>query len=103
MNTQYQTVKVELIDGVAILQMDNPPVNQMSEHFILELKQATLEAVEDPEVKVIILTGTGKNFVAGADVTQLLTVKEKAPFVAKLMDVHRWLNALEASPKPIIA
>ncbi|BEQ14636.1 3-hydroxyacyl-CoA dehydrogenase NAD-binding domain-containing protein [Desulfoferula mesophila] len=103
MNTDYKTVKMELQDGVLIIQMDNPPVNQMSEHFILELKQATLEAVEDPAVKVIILTGTGKNFVAGADVTQLLTVTEKAPFVAKLMDVHAWLNGLEASPKPIIA
>ncbi|MCB2190178.1 MAG: enoyl-CoA hydratase/isomerase family protein [Deltaproteobacteria bacterium] len=103
MNTQYQAVKVELIDGVAVVQMDNPPVNQMSEHFVLELKQATLEAVEDPQVKAIILTGTGKNFVAGADVTQLLTVKEKAPFVAKLMDVHAWLNSLEASAKPVIA
>ncbi len=103
MNTQYQTVKVELIDGVAILQMDNPPVNQMSEHFILELKQASLEAIKDQAVKVIILTGTGKNFVAGADVTQLLQVKEKAPFVAKLMEVHRWFNAMEASSKPIIA
>ena len=103
MNTQNQTVKVEIIGGVAILRMDNPPVNQMSEHFILELKRAVMEAMEDPEVMVIILTGTGRNFVAGADVTQLLTVKGKAPFVAKLMEVHRWFNAMEASPKPIIA
>ena len=103
MNLQYQTVKVEQNDGVAILRMDNPPVNQMSEHFILELKQASLEAIKDQAVKVIILTGTGKNFVAGADVTQLLQVKEKAPFVAKLMEVHRWFNAMEASSKPIIA
>ena len=103
MDSRQQTVKKGIKDGVAVLQMDNPPVNQMSDHFIRELQQEIFQAMKDPEVKVIILTGTGKNFVAGADVTQLLTVKDKAPFVAKLMEVHRWLNAMEASPKPIIA
>ncbi len=103
MKTDYQTVKIALKDGVAILRMDNPPVNQMSEHFILELKQASLEAVKDPEVKAVIITGTGKNFMAGADVTQLLTVTEKAPFVEKLMEVHHWFNALEQDPTPVIA
>eukprot|EP01022_Parablepharisma_sp_SALTPOND_P025779 TRINITY_DN6077_c0_g1_i1.p2 TRINITY_DN6077_c0_g1~~TRINITY_DN6077_c0_g1_i1.p2 ORF type:complete len:710 (-),score=303.30 TRINITY_DN6077_c0_g1_i1:7-2136(-) len=103
MKTDYKTVKIELADGVAILRMDNPPVNQMSEHFILELKQASLEAVKDPEIKAVIITGTGKNFMAGADVTQLLTVTEKAPFVEKLMEVHRWFNTLEQEPTPVIA
>ena len=103
MNTEYKTVKIELNGGVAILTMDNPPVNQMSEHFILELKEASLAALADPQVKALIITGTGKNFMAGADVTQLLTVTDKAPFVEKLMEVHRWFNALEQDPTPVIA
>ncbi len=103
MKTDYRCVKVELDQGVAILRMDNPPVNQMSEHFVQELRQASLEAVADPQIKAVVLTGTGKNFVAGADVTQLLQVKEPAPFVEKLMSVHEWLNALEQGPKPVIA
>ncbi|MFH1033422.1 MAG: 3-hydroxyacyl-CoA dehydrogenase NAD-binding domain-containing protein [Pseudomonadota bacterium] len=103
MKTDYQCVRVDLSQGVAVLAMDNPPVNQMSEHFILELRQATLEALVDPEIKAVILTGTGKNFVAGADVTQLLTVTDREAFVAKLMGVHEWLNALEGAAKPVIA
>ncbi len=103
MKTDYKCVKVELSQGVALLGMDNPPVNQMSEHFVQELRESTLEALADPEVKAVILTGTGKNFVAGADVTQLLTVKDREAFVAKLMGVHEWLNALEQGPKPVIA
>ncbi|MCF8033010.1 MAG: enoyl-CoA hydratase/isomerase family protein [Desulfarculaceae bacterium] len=103
MKTDYKTVKIELVDGVAILSMDNPPVNQMSEHFILELKEASLAALADPEVKALVITGTGKNFMAGADVTQLLPVTDKAPFVEKLMEVHRWFNALEQDPTPVVA
>ncbi|MCB2227581.1 MAG: enoyl-CoA hydratase/isomerase family protein [Desulfarculaceae bacterium] len=103
MNTDYKTVKMELDGGVAVLYMDNPPVNQMSEHFILELKEASLAALADPEVKALIITGTGKNFMAGADVTQLLTVTDRDAFVEKLMEVHRWFNALEQDPTPVIA
>jgi hypothetical protein len=32
--TDYKTVKVEVKDGVAILALNNPPVNQLSEHFL---------------------------------------------------------------------
>jgi len=103
MKTDYRTVQIELKDGVAILRMDNPPVNQMSEHFILELQEATHQALAEAEVKVVILTGAGKNFVAGADVTQLLTVKDAASFVDKLMAVHEWFNAIEQGGKPVIA
>jgi len=103
MKTDYQTVKVELKDGVAVLRMDNPPVNQMSEHFLQELNQATEAAQADPEVKVVILTGTGKNFVAGADVTQLLKANEPEIFYEKLMWVHAWFNAMEQGDKPFIA
>ncbi len=103
MKSDYQTVKVELREGVAVLAMDNPPVNQMSEHFLKELHQACQEAQEDPAVKAVVLTGTGRNFVAGADVTQLLTVTDPEPFLDKLMWVHGWFNAMEQGAKPFIA
>jgi 3-hydroxyacyl-CoA dehydrogenase/enoyl-CoA hydratase/carnithine racemase len=103
MKTDYKTVHVELKDGVACLRMDNPPVNQMSSHFLEELSGAMREAIADAEVKVVILTGAGANFVAGGDVTQMLPVKDPAEFVTKLMWVHDWFNAMEQGPKPVIA
>ncbi|MCB2227797.1 MAG: enoyl-CoA hydratase/isomerase family protein [Desulfarculaceae bacterium] len=103
MQADYKTLKIELKDGIAVLTMDNPPVNQMSDHFMAELKEATLAALADPEVKALILTGTGNIFVAGADVTQLLAVTDRARFVQKLMDIHQWFNALEQDPTPVIA
>ena len=37
MKTDFKTVKVELTDGLAVLTMNNPPVNQLSPEFSLEL------------------------------------------------------------------
>ncbi|MCB2188964.1 MAG: enoyl-CoA hydratase/isomerase family protein [Deltaproteobacteria bacterium] len=103
MKTDFKTVKVDLQDGVAILAMDNPPVNQMSTDFMNELDQAVRAALADDQVAALVLTGTGKNFVAGGDVTQMLPEKDKARFVERLMWVHSLFNLLEAGPKPVIA
>ena len=40
MKTDYKTLQVKLKDGVAVFTMNNPPVNQLSKHFVLELVEA---------------------------------------------------------------
>ncbi len=68
MKTGYKTIEIEEKGGVAVFTMNNPPVNQLSPHFALELREAGLDAFEDDDIKAVILTGTGKSFVAGADI-----------------------------------
>ncbi len=77
MKTDYKTIKVDVKDGIALLTLDNPPVNQMSPHFVQDMVEAFSEAYEDDQVKAIIITGTGGNFIAGADITRLQTVKTR--------------------------
>ena len=103
MQTDFKTVKVELEHGVAVLRMDNPPVNQMSQDFMTELDRAVRAALADAEIKALVLTGAGKNFVAGGDVAEMLPEKDKARFVERLMWVHRLFNVMEQGPKPVIA
>ncbi|MBM4325803.1 MAG: 3-hydroxyacyl-CoA dehydrogenase [Deltaproteobacteria bacterium] len=103
MKTDYKTIKVELRDGVAVLTMNNPPVNQLSEHFVLELAQAMTEAFTDANVKALVLTGTGNNFIAGADITQLQGVKDKQALQPKVLEMARFLNSIEMASKPVIA
>jgi 3-hydroxyacyl-CoA dehydrogenase/enoyl-CoA hydratase/carnithine racemase len=103
MKTDYKTVKVDLRDGVAVLTLNNPPVNQLSEHFVLELAQAMTEAFTDPNVKALVLTGTGNNFIAGADITQLQGVKDKQALQPKVLEMARFLNSIEMASKPVIA
>ncbi len=57
MKTDYQTIKVELKDSVAVLTIDNPPVNQMSPQMMKDFGDAITEAFEDTQVKAIVLTG----------------------------------------------
>jgi 3-hydroxyacyl-CoA dehydrogenase/enoyl-CoA hydratase/carnithine racemase len=103
MKVDYKTIQVELKDGVAVFTMDNPPVNQLSEHFVLEMAEAFQEAYKDAAVKAIVLTGTGKNFIAGADITQIKDVKTKEELLPRMRENNRFLNAIETGPKPVIA
>jgi len=103
MKTEFNTVKVELRDGVAVLRLDNPPVNQLSEHFVREMADAILSGFQDPQVGCLILTGTGRNFIAGADITEVQRVTDKAHLLQKVMENNRFVNAIEEGPKPVIA
>ena len=103
MRTDYKTLKAEVKDGVAILSLNNPPVNQLSEHFVREIADALIEASTDQAVKAVILTGTGKNFIAGADITELQKVKDRNASLPLLMENHRFMNGIEQAPKPVIA
>ncbi|BCH23880.1 enoyl-CoA hydratase/isomerase family protein [Mesorhizobium sp. L-8-3] len=61
-------IKVEITDKVAVVTLDNPPVNAYSKEFAEELIQAFDELNDTPEVRCILVTGRGKVFSAGADI-----------------------------------
>jgi 3-hydroxyacyl-CoA dehydrogenase/enoyl-CoA hydratase/carnithine racemase len=103
MRTDYETVRVEVRDGVAVFVLDNPPVNQLSGHFVREIADAVAEAFRDNAVKAIVMTGTGKNFIAGADITQIKDVKSREGILQLLAENNRFLNSIETGPKPVIA
>jgi 3-hydroxyacyl-CoA dehydrogenase/enoyl-CoA hydratase/carnithine racemase len=103
MRTDYSTIKIELKDGVAVFTLDNPPVNQMSPQLMKDFAEAVGEAFEDAQVKAVVLTGVGKNFIAGADITQLKRVKKQDDIYQKALAGARFLNRIEAGPKPFIA
>jgi len=103
MKTDYRTIKVEVNQGVAILRLNNPPVNQLSKPFVEEMRDALIAAFGDNEVKAVILTGTEKNFIAGADITEIQQVKDRDFILPMVMENNRFLNSIEQGPKPVIA
>ena len=103
MRTDYPTIKVELKDGVAVFTLDNPPVNQMSPQLMKNFREAVEEAFTEEQVKAVVLTGVGKNFIAGADITQLKLVKKREDIYQKALEGARFLSRIEAGPKPFIA
>ena len=103
MKTDYKSIKVEIKDGVAILTMHNPPVNQLSPDFTAELAAAIQGGFDDNDIKALVLTGTGKNFVAGADITQLQQAKNQEDVFAMALKSAQWVTSIESGPKPVIA
>ncbi len=103
MKREYKTIKVKLEEEVAVFTIDSPPVNQMSPQMGQDFRDAVTEAYEDPQVKAIILTGTGKNFIAGADITQLKLVKTREDILPRALESARFLSSIETGPKPMIA
>ena len=49
------------------------------------------------------MTGTGKNFIAGADITRLGQIKTKEDIFGPALEAARFLNGIEMAPKPVIA
>jgi 3-hydroxyacyl-CoA dehydrogenase/enoyl-CoA hydratase/carnithine racemase len=103
MKTDYQTIQVEIRDNVAVFTMNNPPVNQLSTQFRSDLGEAFGEAYGDDAVKAIVLTGAGKNFIAGADITEIQHVENKEDLVAGMMEGMKFMNYIETGPKAVVA
>ncbi len=103
MKSDYQTIQVELRDNVAVFIMNNPPVNQLSTQFRSDLAEAFGEAYGDDAVKAIVITGTGKNFIAGADITEVQQVKSKEDLVSGMMEGMKFMNHIETGPKAVVA
>src|SRR3982075_4732131 len=69
----YENILFEKKDSVAYITFNRPKVlNALNRKTVDELRDALLDAREDPSVRVVILTGAGeKSFVAGADISEL--------------------------------
>jgi enoyl-CoA hydratase/carnithine racemase len=101
---EYQTVKVTIEDGMAILTIDNPPANAFNRQQLQDLNDAFDQATEDEQVKVIIITAAGQFFIAGADINEIYEVKDDPE--AALAFIKQGQNLflkIERSKKPVIA
>ena len=68
----YETIAVQVSDRVATVTVNRPDkLNALNDRVIAELGEAIDQVVSDPNVGGIILTGAGRAFVAGADISEL--------------------------------
>lgn len=92
------------IDGkVATLTIDHPPANALSDAVLSDIDDAINTVVSDPAVKVIVITGKGRFFIAGADINQLDTIKDAASGEVLAANGQRVLSKIEHLTKPVIA
>ncbi len=96
-------ITYSLIDGIGLIELNDPPANTYSYEMMLEIDQAVLSARMDDAVHVIVLTGAGeKFFCAGANIGML---KDATPEFKYYFCLHanETMNRLEQTPKLVIA
>ena len=99
----YKTIKVAFEEGIATVTFNRPEkLNAMSEEFLTEMNDFMDSLTADEETRVVILTGAGKAFIAGADVTvmQNMTPLEAADYAFHTTEIYR---KMENSGKVFIA
>jgi enoyl-CoA hydratase len=101
---ELANVVVERENAIGIISMNRPnALNALNSETLSDLKTAVKAMGDDPEVSVIIITGTGeKAFVAGADIKEM---QDMTPLEARTF-MHfgqRVFSDIDNSPKPVIA
>jgi len=89
--------------GIALMVINKPPMNALGTPVIKDIRQAVEKALADDAVRVVVFTGEGRAFIAGADIsefTNLNTRKEGSDWLKAGQDL---LNLIENADKPFIA
>jgi enoyl-CoA hydratase len=101
--TTYTTLTLEKKEHVALLTFNRPEVlNALNTTVATESLDALQSIENDPDIRVLILTGAGRSFVAGADIAEM---QAKTPQEARIYSElgHRFMNTLQNLPQPVIA
>ncbi|WP_186223503.1 3-hydroxyacyl-CoA dehydrogenase NAD-binding domain-containing protein [Burkholderia gladioli] len=85
-------------DGVAVITLNNPPVNGLGYSTRAGVMDGLDRALQDRAVTAIVLTGAGRAFSGGADITEFNT-----PKALQEPSLHTLIAAVEASAKPVVA
>jgi len=83
-------------DGVAVITLDNPPVNGLSNPLRAAIMQHLKAADADPAVKAVVITGSAKAFCGGADIREFNAPRLK-PDLPEINDQQ------DAMTKPLVA
>jgi 3-hydroxyacyl-CoA dehydrogenase len=89
-------VDVRRDNGIAVIIIDNPPVNALSNPVRSALIEALAQTRDDSAIEAVVLACAGRTFIAGADITEF-GKPAKPPGTGNVID------ALEAMPKPVVA
>ena len=93
MSTSYQVT-----DGVAVITLENPPVNGLGQSTRAGIKAGIEQAQADAAVQAVVIIGSGKVFCGGADIREFGSLKAYAE-----PDLHVTLDTVEKSSKPVVA
>jgi 3-hydroxyacyl-CoA dehydrogenase len=96
-------VRYEATHRVAVLTVDNPPVNALGPGVLEAIEEAIARGLADPLVDALVLMGAGETFVAGADINLFKTIKSREQSLERSHQTHERLLRFEDATKPLVA
>ena len=100
--TGMHFVKVEIVGGIATIALSRGKVNAINQTVVDEMRQCLETLAVDRDLKAVVLTGRGKFFSFGFDVTEFLSYT-KAEFTSYLNTFTDLYTYLFTYPKPVVA
>ncbi len=98
-----QLVRSEIRDRIAIITIDNPPVNALGPGVPEAISDAIERAAADAAADAIVLIGAGTTFIAGADINIFKTIETREQSLERSEAVHARLQRMEDTGKPLVA
>lgn len=103
----FELVRSTVQDGIATLTIQRPDaMNALNEAVVAQLRERFAAAAKDPAVRGIVLAGSGKAFVAGADI-RFFVKNIDAGDIQRIWDFTKagqdLLQAIDDCPKPVVA
>ncbi len=100
---EYEILKPELQDGIAVVTISRPKaLNALNTRFFEEMADYIESIKEDDAVKVVVITGEGKAFVAGADIAEMVNKNQEEGSAFSRLG-QKVFRSLELLDKPVIA
>jgi methylglutaconyl-CoA hydratase len=103
---EYKTIETSLKGNIARITLNRPKVhNAFNDMMISELLEAYEEVAHNEKVRVVILTGKGKSFCAGADINWLKEVRTFSyeESLKETLQLGKLVNCIYSLPQPTIA
>jgi enoyl-CoA hydratase len=100
---EYEILKPELKDGIATVTISRPKaLNALNTRFFEEMARYIESIKNDDTVKVVVITGDGKAFVAGADIAEMVNKNQEEGSAFSRLG-QKVFRSLELLDKPVIA